>query len=286
MNGNGENSSILHDPRQALDEYIDKLLVDTSTGVEEVAPSMGADKEPTPVLVLGSAEDSQQDLPADPSSIQLEDVVVKGQQADRKEYARTIQERIYESNPEPHQQSIIQPIHPDQGSVVLESKEIADIDNGKDTGADAEPRYSHLKFQVAGLNLVIPYQYVHGDRPWYIEKFAEINGPQWLLGETQIEGHCVKLVDIAPLVIPQSRHTALLSPSRSAFNHVLMLNDTSWGVACNKIEGGIDLQAAQIQWRSERGKRPWLAGTIVSEKSALLDVDAILCFLESGRWDG
>lgn len=277
MNGNVDNRAKLHDPGQALDEYIDKLLVDTFAGV---------DKEPTSVLALGSAEDSEPGFPEDPSSIQLTDRVMEGQEADREEHARKIQQQITESDLKPHQESIIQSIHSDQGPVVLESKEIADKDNGKDSGADAEPRFSHLKIQVAGLNLVIPYQYVHRDLPWKIEKFAEIDSPQWLLGETQIEGHCVKLVDIAPLVIPQSRHSALLPPSSSAFNHVLMLNNTRWGIACNKIEGGIDLQAAQIQWRSERGKRPWLAGTIVSEKSALLDIDAILYFFEYGRWDG
>ncbi|MEN8128923.1 MAG: hypothetical protein ABFS45_01740 [Pseudomonadota bacterium] len=60
----------------------------------------------------------------------------------------------------------------------------------------------------------------------------------------------------------------------------------SWGIACDKIEGGIELQPMKLQWRIERGKRPWLAGTIVSEKSALLDVDAILHFLEYGLWGG
>ncbi|MCP4407877.1 MAG: hypothetical protein GY807_08975 [Gammaproteobacteria bacterium] len=431
MNDNAENFAKLHDPKQALDVYIDKLLFDASTEVEEDASMVGADDEPAPALIPDSVENSGPVSPEDPPSTksnvemlaveqqevdqveseqttsewisefgsaqvqsELEDAVVEGQELEWEEDARMTQGQLSNSSAEPHQVPIIQLLHSDQESAALElkdalandndsdsgavaepenmlgdtnesdsgidaelkdelgndsdsdsgvdtepeevlgigndhdsgagtepeevlgddsdsdlgadaeleevlgndsdsdpgadaeSKEVLGNDNDSDLDADAELKYSHLKFRVAGLNLVTPFGYVHGDYLWPTENITEIDGPQWLLGEVMVDGHCVKLVDIAPLVIPSSRYAVLLSVSRPAFKHVLMLNDTSWGIACDKVEGGIDLQAAQIQWRSERGTRPWLAGTIISEKSALLDINAILYFLEHGRWDG
>jgi len=156
---------------------------------------------------------------------------------------------------------------------------------------------SYLKFQVAGLNLAIAQNqvcWVHPwptntpqvrcVYPWPTETSTEAGESDWLLGETYLNEHKVKIVDTAMLVIPKSRQAILLSAFRPRLNHVLTVGNSDWGLACDKVLGKVKLQPTDIQWRSEQGKRPWLAGTIVSQKCALLDVGAIVHFLEHGFW--
>jgi len=38
-----------------------------------------------------------------------------------------------------------------------------------------------------------------------------------------------------------------------------------------------------IKWRGEGSKRPWLAGTVIAEMCALIDVPGLLSLLEENR---
>jgi hypothetical protein len=156
---------------------------------------------------------------------------------------------------------------------------------------------SYLKFQVAGLNFAIAQNQVRWVYPWptktpqvrWVYPWPtkapiETGESEWFLGETDLGEHKIKIVDIAMLVIPKSRQAILLSAFRPRLNHLLTVGTSDWGLACETVVGKVELASIDIQWRSDEGQRPWLAGTIASHKCALLDVGAIMHFLEHGCW--
>ena len=62
---------------------------------------------------------------------------------------------------------------------------------------------------------------------------------------------------------------------------IVCLQDTEWALGCSAIENAFRLQPDQVKWRTERSKRPWLAGTVVTHMCALVDVDGMLGTVDS-----
>jgi len=70
-------------------------------------------------------------------------------------------------------------------------------------------------------------------------------------------------------VMPE-RHTPA---ARENLAYVITIHGYRWGLACHDVEKSITLEPHQVKWRSQRGKRPWLAGTVIDHMCALIDTD-------------
>ena len=55
-----------------------------------------------------------------------------------------------------------------------------------------------------------------------------------------------------------------------------------WALACDSIGEVIDLETKDVKWRGANGKRAWLAGTVIEQMCALLDIDALTDELVNG----
>ena len=78
---------------------------------------------------------------------------------------------------------------------------------------------------------------------------------------------------------PRDRSTqAGETPGRQAGPFVV-LDDGDWALACTRIGAVIELQGNDVRWRTAAGKRPWLAGTAMKQRCALLDIDALIGLL-------
>ncbi len=147
---------------------------------------------------------------------------------------------------------------------------------------DSTPEY--LKFQTAGLSLAIPMEKVAGEMTWSADIVPVDGSPAWILGQRQFQDRAVQIVDIAMLIIPKARRDALNSASRSRYQHVVVIGNGRWGLACEQRDDQIDLSAKQVNWRTDQGTRSWLAGTLTKDRCALLDVDAMVKLLNRGQW--
>jgi purine-binding chemotaxis protein CheW len=54
-----------------------------------------------------------------------------------------------------------------------------------------------------------------------------------------------------------------------------------WGLAVDSVTQPISLLPEDVKWRSDRSKRPWLAGTVKEHMCALLDIPMIAQMLMS-----
>ena len=142
----------------------------------------------------------------------------------------------------------------------------------------------YLKFQTAGLSLAIPKEKVREEITWTADIAPVAGSPAWILGQRRFEDHTVQIVDTAMLIIPKGRRDTLHAASRAKYQHIIVIGDGRWGLACDKQDGQIDLSAKEVNWRTELGTRPWLAGTLTQDRCALLDADAMVKLLDSGQW--
>lgn len=141
-------------------------------------------------------------------------------------------------------------------------------DNGRP--AWAQHRFECLIFSVGGLKLAVPLMTL-GAIHRIDRKFNALpHQSSWFLGilQTPAAGN-IKVLDTALCVMPERYDPA----TRESLGYVITIHGYNWGLACHQVEKSITLEPDQVKWRTQRGKRPWLAGTVIDHMCALIDTD-------------
>lgn len=136
-----------------------------------------------------------------------------------------------------------------------------------------------LIFKVAGLKLAIPLPLLGGVFPVEGKVTPLIGQVKWSLGIWQCDGQKLTVIDSAQLIMPE-RGVAL---AEEGYEYLIQLDRAPWALACQEICDTVTLVNESIKWRGDLSKRPWLAGTVISEMCALLDVPGLIELAESQR---
>lgn len=141
-----------------------------------------------------------------------------------------------------------------------------------------ETRFQCLLFNVRGLTLAVPLEKLCGITEWTdgVTKLPE--RPAWFLGVMTYRERQAGIVDTAGVVMPE-RLDGTTTPT--AYAHIIFFDEGRWGLACERVDQVITLGKDQVRWRTSRTKRPWLAGTVVDQMCALLDIDALADMIEA-----
>ncbi len=134
-----------------------------------------------------------------------------------------------------------------------------------------EQAFEALLFDVGGLKLAVPLVLLGTIYPLEDEITPLFGQPDWFLGILATQAGNIKVLDTARWVMPE-RYTPDLKDSLS---FVISVEGYDWGMAVHGVHQSIRLEPDQIKWRSQQGKRPWLAGTVIDHMCALLDVSAL-----------
>lgn len=141
----------------------------------------------------------------------------------------------------------------------------------------------YLFFKVAGfLTLAVPLARLSGIMKWNNEITPMPGHADWFLGLISNRGHQVKVIDIAKFVIPANHKSRQAIAAERQFKHLLLVDDGKFGFACDELGQVLKLSSEKIRWRNDRSKRPWMAGTVIEQMSALLDVDSFIEMLKEG----
>lgn len=141
-------------------------------------------------------------------------------------------------------------------------------DNGRPPWA--QERFECLIFNVSGLKLAVPLITL-GAIHRIDRKFNALpHQHDWFIGilQTPAAGN-IKVLDTALCVMPERHDPA----ARETLAYVITIHGYRWGLACHEVEKSITLEPHQVKWRTQRGKRPWLAGTVIDHMCALIDTD-------------
>ncbi|MGL4716850.1 MAG: chemotaxis protein CheW [Aeromonas sp.] len=140
---------------------------------------------------------------------------------------------------------------------------------------DTGNEFQALFFDVAGVTFAVPLTELGG-----IHQLGEITSlfgqPQWYKGIMTSREQQMNVVDTAHWVMPGQ------DLQMDDYQYLIMLGESSWGLACHHLKGTELLQPHQVKWRHQEGKRPWLAGLVKEKMCALLHVRELLLLLERG----
>lgn len=141
--------------------------------------------------------------------------------------------------------------------------------------------FQSLMFQVAGLTVAVPLVELNAILR-YPERLVAVPGlPPWGLGVLRHRDANLIVVDSIELFVPENLRTA--SRSRAHPGYLVVLGNGRFGLACDSVDQVVTLQPDEVRWRGERGRRPWLAGTVKERLCALLDVPSLVRLLSAGR---
>ncbi|SDR97742.1 purine-binding chemotaxis protein CheW [Halopseudomonas litoralis] len=142
-----------------------------------------------------------------------------------------------------------------------------------------EAPFEALLFDVGGLTLAVPLVSlgsIHSLDGPITPLFGQ---PDWFLGILPTPAGNLKVLDTARWIMPE-RYTQEL---RDNLRFVISVQGHEWGMAVHGVSQSIKLDPAQVKWRSGQGKRPWLAGTVIDQMCALLDVEALAELITAGK---
>lgn len=154
--------------------------------------------------------------------------------------------------------------------VSLESESAVEFLHWCDNGRPqwAQDRFEVLLFSVAGLTLAVPLIALGQIQPLTEDLTPLFGQADWFMGLQPSPSGEIRTVNTALFVMPERYDPAF---EKSA-QYVVSLSGVPWGLAVDSVNQPILLEVDDVKWRSERSKRPWLAGTVKGHMCALLDI--------------
>jgi len=151
--------------------------------------------------------------------------------------------------------------------------------SGDDRPAWAAEPFECLLFDVAGLTLAVPLVCLGSIYSLEGQELTPLFGqPEWFLGILPSQAGNLKVLDTARWVMPDRYRDDF----RQGLQYVISVQGYEWGLAVHQVSRSLRLDPNEIKWRSHRGQRPWLAGTVIEHMCALLDVAELAELIASG----
>ncbi len=135
----------------------------------------------------------------------------------------------------------------------------------------AQSRFDVLLFKVSGLTLAVPLISLGQIQPITDELTPLFGQADWFMGIQPTPQGKIRTVNTAKFVMPERYDESFVKNAK----YVVSINGVPWGLAVDSVNQPIRLQPGDVKWRSDRSKRPWLAGTVKEHMCALLDIPMI-----------
>lgn len=151
------------------------------------------------------------------------------------------------------------------------------LENGRPEWAQG--RFECLIFTVAGLKLAVPLVSLGAIHTIDQELTPLVGRPGWFLGLLPVGEKNIRVVDSALWIMPERYHEGV----KDGYRFVIRLDNSEWGMACDSVAQSFSIAPEEVRWRTDRGKRPWLAGTVIDHMCALMDVAAVAHLLDTAE---
>ena len=172
--------------------------------------------------------------------------------------------------------ALLQQVTPDiatESPISTETKS-SNAEDSEDEEQWRQQPFQALLFKIGGLSLAVPLIKLYGVIPW-TDKITKVpNRTDWYLGLLHHRDQNVRVIDTHNMVMNKP------AEQTPKYKHILLVDHGRWGLTCEHLGEVINLEPEQVKWRTAKGKRPWLAGTVLEHLCALIDADAFARMLD------
>lgn len=275
-------------PQLALQSYLDALLQDATE--EELAPEPAVAvavevAPPAPLVTPEAGTEVLDEFQAAVLEEQARDALIQQQAAPVARVADSMPAPAVLEAPPPVLTSIspvvpmLQALVPPVVEVHLPPSNTPPPVTGSDRPSWAAEPFECLLFDVAGLTLAVPLVCLGSIYSLAGQELTPLFGqPEWFLGILPSQAGNLKVLDTARWVMPDRYRDDF----RQGLQYVISVQGYEWGLAVHQVSRSLRLDPNEIKWRSHRGQRPWLAGTVIEHMCALLDVAELAELIATG----
>ncbi|EPJ45979.1 MAG: hypothetical protein OFPII_23190 [Osedax symbiont Rs1] len=122
-----------------------------------------------------------------------------------------------------------------------------------------------------GLKLAIPFEDIEGLIKLSNVTLSLDNDRNWILGDFRSATMCTHVVDTAQILFGDN-----YDPLNSNYNEMLVLAGKHWSIVFDKIIKAQNILLSDVTENPSPQFRPWLTGTYLAEKCALVNVAAMV----------
>ncbi len=267
-------------PQLALQSYLDALLQD-ATEEEQVPEPVAQVVLPAAPLVEEVSSEVLDEFQAAVLEEQARDARSQHQAAPA-EQAKVVPAAPVMDAPAPLPSPVVpmlQALVPPLVEVHLPPSNTPPPAAGSDRPSWAAEPFECLLFDVAGLTLAVPLVCLGSIYSLAGQELTPLFGqPEWFLGILPSQAGNLKVLDTARWVMPDRYRDDF----RQGLQYVISVQGYEWGLAVHQVSRSLRLDPNEIKWRSHRGQRPWLAGTVIEHMCALLDVAELAELIATG----
>jgi purine-binding chemotaxis protein CheW len=137
-----------------------------------------------------------------------------------------------------------------------------------------------ILFKSAGIPLAIPLAAVSG-----ILAIEQASSIRFISEEGEgiklltYRGRDIRVLDAKEIIFPEG-HPARAAGAEEGFGHILVLEGDNCALGCDVVGDIVKMHRQDVEWRSNRRTRPWLAGMVKGSNHAFLDVKEIIGIIE------
>ena len=232
-----------HTQQAALQQYLNSLLDDNEQAV----------LQPSPAAIVTSAQPAFAEAePLVLPTLKLREPLISEEELARLPLSVSIAEEV-------------SPVVPEEVQTVATEPVLEQV-------AWSDAPFECLLFDVAGLTLAVPLAALGSIYSFEPEELTPLFAqPDWFIGILPAASGNLKVLETARWVMPERYTTDM----RNDLSYVISINGFDWGLAVHQVRNSIRLEPHQVKWRTQRGQRAWLAGTVIDHMCALLDVEVL-----------
>lgn len=143
----------------------------------------------------------------------------------------------------------------------------------------AQKRFDVLLFTVSGLTLAVPLIAL-GQIQYIGDELTPIFGQSdWFMGLLNTSHGQIRTVNTALFVMPEKYNESFVETAK----YVISIDGLPWGLAVDTVNQPINIDPVDVNWRTQRTSRPWLAGTVKSAMCALIDIPRMGAMLKDSE---
>lgn len=272
--------------KTALEDYFADLLRegDSTAQSEGLSPRPSLTEHLAPAEVNSPRVESVTQLtpkasPKPQVEVEIKPVQEKLEREKREQLQALLNTRPLQTKPRVETKIKVEPVVEEKVEPVAEEKEgtaledLHHVNQMLEWGENGRPmwaqgRFDALLFQVSGLTLAVPLIALGQIQPLTDELTPIFGQSDWFMGILPTPIGQIKTVNTALFVMPEKYNEAFLTSAK----YVMTIDGLPWGLAVDSVNQPITLNAEDVNWRTQRTKRPWLAGTVKSAMCALIDI--------------
>jgi len=172
-------------------------------------------------------------------------------------------------------------IIPDVGKVAPPVRPVEKIGNGEEIASvkevDSDPKLIKLLlFRVAGIPLAISHDVVANIVEVARDSLDGVVAKDgYIAWEFMQDGIMVRVIDTRTVILPNG-HPGRETNEAKGKAQIIVFNDFPYGLMCDEVAETVEVRHQDIDWRSQRSTRLWLAGMVKGHNHAMLDVAEII----------